>query len=136
MVRARARSRGLGAQHVEVVAEELDADVGAHAGDHLVDAHLDRLREDRPHARQVLAARRCMARTSSSWVSARRQRARGVSVTNTSESSTPIGSVATSAVPVRVQMRSISSETRQQRARCACRSAPTRRARRRRGARC
>ena len=34
------------AQHrVEVVAEDLDRDVAAHAGDQLVEAHLDRLRE-------------------------------------------------------------------------------------------
>jgi len=51
----------------------------------------------------------CMAATSSSWVSARFQRFGSCNVMKMSESSTPIGSVATSAVPVRVQTRSISS---------------------------
>ena len=32
-------------QDVEVVAEDLDADVAAHAGDQLVEAQLDRLRD-------------------------------------------------------------------------------------------
>ena len=32
-------------QDVEIVAEDLDADVAAHAGDQFVDAQLDRLRE-------------------------------------------------------------------------------------------
>jgi hypothetical protein len=36
---------GLLPQDVEVVAEELDAEVGSDAGDHLVHAHLDGLRE-------------------------------------------------------------------------------------------
>ena len=35
----------LGSQHVEVVAEQLDGQVGPAAGDHLVDPHLDRLRD-------------------------------------------------------------------------------------------
>ena len=50
-----------------------------------------------------------MAAISASWVPARRQRSRGVRVMNTSLSSRPMGSVATSGVPVRVHTRSISS---------------------------
>ena len=45
----------------------------------------------------------------SSWVLARLHRSRGVSVRNTSETSSPMGSVATSAVPVRVQTWAVSS---------------------------
>ena len=82
----------------------------ADAGDHLVDPHLDRLGEDHPHARAGRASSRSMHRaTSSSCVRARFHRSRGLSVMKMSESSRPIGSVATSAVPVRVQTRSISS---------------------------
>ena len=45
------------AQGLEVVAEQLDADVGAHARDQLVEAHLDRLGEGEAHPRDGLAER-------------------------------------------------------------------------------
>jgi hypothetical protein len=70
-------SRAFCLEHVEVVAEQLDAHVGAHAGDHLVDAHLDRLGEADPHAGQSESSA-CIASTSSSWVSARVHSSRGL----------------------------------------------------------
>jgi len=36
---------GFAFKQVQIVTEQLDADIGADAGDHFVDAHLDRLRE-------------------------------------------------------------------------------------------
>ncbi len=44
---------GLADQHVEIVAVELDGDVGADAGHHFVHPHLDRLEELQPLAGQV-----------------------------------------------------------------------------------
>ena len=40
-------------EHLEIVAEELDGELGANALEQLVDRHLDRLREVREHARNL-----------------------------------------------------------------------------------
>ncbi len=88
---------GLLDQHVEVVAEELDAHVGAHAGDHFVDPHFDRLREGEFLPRHV--AERLVEQFGElglrAWPSS--TGSRGLRVMKMSVSSTPIGSVATSA---------------------------------------
>ena len=66
--RAPSRSRSRCAQQrVEVVAEDLHRDVAAHAGDQLVEAHLDRLRELVVVARHARAAPPRCSRTSSSF---------------------------------------------------------------------
>ena len=56
---------GLRREHVEVVAEELDREVGAHAGDQLVDAQLDRLAEAEREARDAVERPRVICASSS-----------------------------------------------------------------------
>ena len=75
----RSRSRGR-AELVDVVAEDLDRDVAAHAGDQLVEAHLDRLGElvvVAGHALNDLLELRAPARPSACAGSATRRAASG-----------------------------------------------------------
>ena len=90
------------AQRVEVVAEELDPHVGADAGDQLVEAHLDRLVNEKPIPGTASSRASLIFSTSSPLVRAVVHSERGFSITNTSPSSMPMTSVASSGLPERL----------------------------------
>ena len=88
-------------QHVHVVAEDLDRHVAAHAGDQLVEAHLDRLGELVVVAGQALTRPPRAAATSSRLrLAGFGHSARGLRMTKLSATLGGIGSVAISAVPI------------------------------------
>ena len=84
----------------DVLAEDLDGQVGLDAGDQLVDAQRDRLREGEPHAREpaeLLLHRRDELRP---WSSPLVHSLRALSMISRSLCSGPIGSSEISARPV------------------------------------
>ena len=109
-----------GRQHVQIVAVQFHRHVGADAGHHFVHPHFDRLQKLQPLARQVAQVAFRSASVSSAWVCAFFHWSRGLSVMNMSVSSMPIGSVAISAVPMRLQTCSTSSGNSANRAFSIC----------------
>ena len=90
----------LGFERLQVVAVELDAKVGPDARDHLVDPHLDRLGVDGPHAGKDFRSPGPSRRPAPPASLPASTLERGFRVMKMSDSSSPIGSVATSALPV------------------------------------